>query len=539
MAHDDDRSWMLLPRSSVEWQAGLDKFIDTIFEGTYALETAPCPCSRCCGVVYKRKSEVQMDLLTKGFDENFVKEKGNAGIFLNDDRDLNVGPPDDASSANNLLSALIRDATSGNTNEEPCESAKKFFDLLKDAQQELWPGSQLTKVSFLVKLFQLKCMGRWSKENAEQTFSLWRDTLPLGHCIPDTIKKAQKIIRDLGLTYIKIDACVNDCVLFRGPLANMDTCPTCGENRWKKDNTNSNEIGESSESGGAKKHTPCKVLRYFPLTPRLQRLYMSKETSSLMRWHKEELVSDGKMRHPADSLAWKHVNDRYKWFDSDPRNVRLGLASDGFNPFGMLNVNYTCWPVILIPYNLPPWLCLKQPYWMMSMLIPGPKSPGVNIDVYLQPLIDELHDLWVNGVLTWDEKEKKNFTLHAILLWTINDFPAYAMLSGWSTKGKFACPYCHKHTDYLWLKHGSKHCYLGHRRFLPMNHKWRRNKTSFNNKAETREAPVPLSGDQVLRDYESFQQVTFGKDTRKRKQRDEENRWHNWRKKSIFFQLPY
>ena len=138
----------------------------------------------------------------------------------------------------------------------------------------------------------------------------------------------------------------------------------------------------------------------------------------------------------------------------------------------MLNVNYTCWPVILIPYNLPPWLCLKQPYWMMSMLIPRPKSPGVNIDVYLQPLIDELHDLWVNGVLTWDEKEEKNFTLHAILLWTINDFPAYAMLSGWSTKGKFDCPYCHKHTDYLWLKHGSKHCYLGHRRFLPMNHKW-------------------------------------------------------------------
>jgi hypothetical protein len=68
----------------------------------------------------------------------------------------------------------------------------------------------------------------------------------------------------------------------------------------------------------------------------------------------------------------------------------------------MLNVNYTCWPVILISYNLPPWLCLKQPYWMMSMLLPGPKSPGVNIDVYLQPLIDELNELWVKGVETWD-----------------------------------------------------------------------------------------------------------------------------------------
>jgi hypothetical protein len=62
---------------------------------------------------------------------------------------------------------------------------------------------------------------------------------------------------------------------------------------------------------------------------------------------------------------------------------------------------------------------------------------------------------------------------------------------------------------------------------------------SFNNKAKTREAPKPLNGTEVKRDYESFEQVTFGKDSMKRKLRDEENRWHNWMKKSIFFELPY
>ena len=61
------------------------------------------------------------------------------------------------------------------------------------------------------------------------------------------------------------------------------------------------------------------------------------------------------------------------------------------------------------------------------MLIPGPKSPGMNIDVYLQPLIDELKDLWEKGALTWDAKVRKIFTLRAVLLWTINDFPAYAI----------------------------------------------------------------------------------------------------------------
>jgi hypothetical protein len=100
------------------------------------------------------------------------------------------------------------------------------------------------------------------------------------------------------------------------------------------------------------------------------------------------------------------------------------------------------------------------------MLIPGPKSPGMDIDVYLSRLILELKELWNNGVKTRDARTKKNFRLRAILLWTINDFPAYAMMSGWSTKGKFACPYCHKHTEYLWLKHERKHCYMAHRRFF-------------------------------------------------------------------------
>ena len=80
---------------------------------------------------------------------------------------------------------------------------------------------------------------------------------------------------------------------------------------------------------------------------------------------------------------------------------------------------------------------------------------------------------------------------------------------------------------------------MGHRRFLPVDHKWRRNKVSFNNQTEVRKAPEPLTGEQVLQHYESFDQVKFGPQSKKRKQRDKEKRWHNWRKKSIFFQLPY
>ncbi|XP_066384653.1 uncharacterized protein [Miscanthus floridulus] len=121
------------------------------------------------------------------------------------------------------------------------------------------------------------------------------------------------------------------------------------------------------------------------------------------------------MRHPTDSKAWKHVDNKYGWFAKEARNIRLGLASDGFNPFGMQNVTYTTWPVILIPYNLPPWLFEKQPYWIMSMLIPSPKSLGMNIDVYLRPLIDELKDLWEKGIDTWDDKKLLPLVVRKIL----------------------------------------------------------------------------------------------------------------------------
>ena len=326
----------------------------------------------------------------------------------------------------------------------------------------------------------------------------------------------QRVVRDLGLDYVKIHACKNDYVLFFEEYASLETCPICKESRWRV----VEKTYDNDSAGGAttvKRRLLVKILRYFPLISRLQRMYMSKHTSEELQWHKKELVNNGKMRHPADSLAWKHVDKEYSWFAEEGRNIRLGLASNGFNPFGMQNVTYSIWPVILIPYNLPPWLCQKQSNWLLSMLIPGPKSPRMDIDVYLRPLILELKELWEKGVTTWDAGTRKNFKLHALLLWTINDFPAYAMLSGWSTKGKFACPYCHKDTEYLWLKHGRKHCYMGHRCFLPSDHPWRNNKVSFNNKVEAKEAPVPLTGAQVLEQFESFEQVKFGKTTTSKK----------------------
>jgi hypothetical protein len=64
---------------------------------------------------------------------------------------------------------------------------------------------------------------------------------------------------------------------------------------------------------------------------------------------------------------------------------------------------------------------MKQSNFMLSILIPGKKSPDKDIDVYFQLVIDELAELWSRGVLTHDVAFGRKFTIYAALLWMISD----------------------------------------------------------------------------------------------------------------------
>jgi hypothetical protein len=68
---------------------------------------------------------------------------------------------------------------------------------------------------------------------------------------------------------------------------------------------------------------------------------------------------------------------------------------------------------------------------MLTILVFGPKQPGDRFDVYLIELVDDLKILWKPGVPeVRDEYKREEFTMHAMLLTTINDNPAHHNLSG-------------------------------------------------------------------------------------------------------------
>ncbi|GJW00097.1 retrovirus-related pol polyprotein from transposon 17.6 [Tanacetum coccineum] len=353
----------------------------------------------------------------------------------------------------------------GETSNEPTQATRnEFEELYASANEELYPGCDyVTRLDFMAKFTYFKAKGRLTDSIFNEMLEFFQNVFPIskGFKLPPSYYAIKKTFKTIGLGYESIHACEHDCCLFRGDNnKDLDFCPVCNTSRWKDSNT----LG---------KKVPKKVLCYFPIIPRLQRFYKSSHTAKDMIWHATgKCTEPGKMQHPVDGGAWKKFDTKYPDFAKEPRNVRLGLAADGFNPFGNLSQAYSMWPVILTTYNLPPWLCMKESSFMLTLLIPGPKSPGKDIDIYLRPLIEDLK-----------------------VLWTINDFPARSSLSGWSGQGYKACPTCNEDTPSVRVL--SKTAYVGHIRFLKKPYKWRRS-LEFNGQTDNTDPPKEFGRDVIL-----------------------------------------
>nr|GFA83965.1 hypothetical protein [Tanacetum cinerariifolium] len=108
---------------------------------------------------------------------------------------------------------------------------------------------------------------------------------------------------------------------------------------------------------------------YFPIIPRLQRLFKIQSISKDLRWHATHRITDGVLRHPVDSQAWRIIDEKFPKIAKDPRNLRLRISADG-------------------------------------------------VDVNTR---NRHHNTEVD---TYDVSIKDNFNLRIVVLWTINDYPA-------------------------------------------------------------------------------------------------------------------
>ena len=186
---------------------------------------------------------------------------------------------------------------------------------------------------------------------------------------------------------------------------------------------------------------------------------------------------------------------------------------------------------------------------MLGLLIPGPKAPSQDNDVYLEPLVDELKKLWMEGVASFDMDRGEMFTMKAILLWGIHDLPAFGNLSGCVTHGYKACPVCAMETESEYI--GNKVVYPKYRRFLKDDHPYRLIKHGWYKDTEDKEPPTRLSGPSLLEKLNCIKYFP-GKLPKNKKRTiyeatdksfftvgDGDIEKLSWYKKSIFYDLIY
>ncbi|XP_074378214.1 uncharacterized protein LOC141719736 [Apium graveolens] len=328
-----------------------------------------------------------------------------------------------------------------------------------------------------------------SNKGFDELLELIGSVLPEKHNLPETYYDVKKMISGLTMGYEKIDACETDCMLFY------------------KENI--------------KRHVVTYVTK----------------TAKCMTWHHDRVIVDGQLSHPADGDEWKAFDARFTRFAKEARNIRLGLSSDGFDPFrDPLARDYTAWPVVVVIYNLPPSMCIKAPYMFMPLIVPGHNDPTKDLHIYLRPLIDELKLLWHTGLETYDRSSRTNFQMRAALMWTISDFPALAILSRWSNKGKLSCHVCSGDIKGFQLRNGGKPSFFGTARYFLEPGDPLRSSTMFG-KREVRSVTARHSGGRAKIVCDLIQFPPPRKLT-KRRPRDY-GVTHNWTDNSPFFELPY
>ena len=512
-----DKTWICADRMTKEYESGVLEFVKYAVQHAENPRRMHCPCLRCCYIGKVDAHGLKSHLLRHGIDQSY-----QCWIFHGEKINENV---ESSGKSNTTYASYDKDTETYDCDrveeivealEEDLHDCPEMFErMVSDAEKPLYKGcTKFSRLSAVLKLYNLKAGNGWSDKSFTELLALMREMLPDDNVLPNRTYEAKKMLCSIGMSYDKIHACPNDCILFRNEYAMLTECPKCGLSRYKK------------------RLSPAKVLWYFPIIPRFRRMFRSETDARHLTWHADERIIDGKYRHPADSPQWSKIDNDYPEFGSEARNLRLALSTDGMNPHGLQSISHTTWPVILMIYNLPPWLCMKRKYMMLSLLISGPKQPGNDIDVYLTPLIEDLKILWENGVEVYDGYRKESFNLRAMLFGTINDFPAYGNLSGYSIKGQRACPVCEDGTDTIRLELCQKNVFLGHRRFLHSKHHYRGWRKAFNGDTEHRRAPPALSGEQVFEKVKDVR-TEFGKPFAHKIVKG------GWKKRSIFFELPY
>jgi hypothetical protein len=344
---------------TAEWKKKTNQFLESAFDKN-RLDRAWCPCRECCNKRQQTKETVGKHLIKYGFTPfyhtwDFHGEKKSKRART-DVAEQSHGMGEFDTRIGDCLEDFCNAHAPGNpiveeTHEEGDQSTKKYYDTLFAAQKPLHAHTQVTQLDAIARLMAFKSERNVCRDGFDDLLTIVGSLLPENHTLTKNMYESTKILRELKMPYEQIHCCPKGCMLFRKEHKDEKFRVKCKSSRYFEVDVGN---GQKRQTGVAQK-----ILRYLPFLPRIQRLYMTEESAQQMRW---PLLGNryrtNKMIHPADGDAWKNIVKLYPKKAGDPRSVAIAISTDGFNPYGMSAATYSCWPVFVIPMNLPPGICM-------------------------------------------------------------------------------------------------------------------------------------------------------------------------------------
>ena len=154
------------------------------------------------------------------------------------------------------------------------------------------------------------------------------------------------------------------------------------------------------------------------------------------------------------------------------------------------------WPIVLGQLNLPRRIRYHFANLILVGIIPSQVQGAEpkHLDPYLEVLVDEL--IHLTGCKLYDAYQRAPFTLKVEVLIYILDYQGLGKVFSLTGTGSFrGCAWCLLKGEYC--KHLKKVVYTGNRRFLPVEHKLRKENHSF---------PVCSNETRQKPSYRNFQQ---------------------------------
>jgi hypothetical protein len=234
----EDHSWMYTGHRgredyTSEWIEKTEQFIDYVF-GRAGGEDVPCPCNVCGNTRSQIRMTMVAHLCKFGFRLDYTvwvyhgEEHPTRSKVLRQRTDNHEFDDD---RINDMVDDFC-DAHIPPIEEEPEPSAHAFFEMLFAVSQPLHEHTQVCVLDAVTRLLAIKSQYSVSIACFDTLISVICTLLPYGHRLPPNLYEAKKLLSALSMPYEKIDACPNNCMLFRRQNENKKYCDKCGESRY-------------------------------------------------------------------------------------------------------------------------------------------------------------------------------------------------------------------------------------------------------------------------------------------------------------------